>query len=672
MSKKTQINKLLIANRGEIACRIARAARACSIEPVGVHSAGDATALHVREIGQSYFVGETPASESYLRIDTVLDAAKKAGVDAIHPGYGFLAENAEFARAVEDAGIIFVGPTPQTLETFGDKASAKQAAVAASVPVISGSKTAFSDIVTIAAKVREMGFPVLLKAVGGGGGRGQRLVENEDTLARDIEAALREAKSAFGSGGLLLERMISDARHIEIQIAGDGNGDVVHLYERDCSLQRRHQKVIEEAPAFGLSRNLLDKIADDAVRLGKSLNYRGLGTVEFLVSGNEYFFLEVNPRIQVEHPVTEAVTGIDLVQLHLAIAAGEGMGISQPDISLNGHAFEARIYAETPANNFAPSTGEITALVLPDSIRVDSGVEAGDVVSPFYDPMIAKLIVHRPTRQEALVALGKAIGKSDIAGVDTNLDFLANLVENDSVKRMQHHTRWIDQHIDELVVSDDAQDFALVASVAATLHVMSNRQAADTHTWKRRDLFTGWRLGLGDQSLIVGSALRVTYNGQSREVRISPADCHGKFIAIVDGYQPLSLHLRELGGNRWHLEYDGQVLIIIAQCCSGVIEITMPGETSIVKIAPLLSTSSVNLAAEGTLESPLTGLIVKVMVSEDDDVSAGETIAILESMKMEIPIKSVLSGTVTKLMVREGDMVDRGQIISEIIAEKES
>jgi len=306
--------------------------------------------------------------------------------------------------------------------------------------------------------------------------------------------------------------MISDARHIEIQIAGDGSGDVVHLYERDCSLQRRHQKVIEEAPAFGLSRDLLDKIADDAVRLGKSLNYRGLGTVEFLVSDNEYFFLEVNPRIQVEHPVTEAITGIDLVNLHLAIAAGNGLGICQDDIELNGHAFEARIYAETPANNFAPSTGVITALVLPDSIRIDSGVEAGDVVSPFYDPMIAKLIVHRQTREEALVALGKDIGQSDIAGVDTNLEFLTSLVEHDCVKKMQHHTRWIDQHIDELVSCDDAQNFAIVASVAAALHVMNDRQASGTHSWKRRDLFTGWRLGLGDQSLIAGSALLATHN----------------------------------------------------------------------------------------------------------------------------------------------------------------
>jgi len=671
MTKQKRINKLLIANRGEIACRIARAAHELNIEPVAVHSSGDANALHVREIGHSFLVGEAPASESYLCIDAVVNAAINAGADAVHPGYGFLAENAGFAQAVEDAGMIFVGPTPQALEIFGDKVSAKQAAVAAGVPAISGSKLAYSDVTAIADKVREMGFPVLLKAVGGGGGRGQRLVENEQSLVQDVEAALREAKSAFGSDGLLLERMICDARHIEIQIAGDGTGDVVHLYERDCSLQRRHQKVIEEAPAFGLSRDLLNRIAADAVRLGKNLNYRGLGTVEFLVSGEEYFFLEVNPRIQVEHPVTEAITGVDLVKLQLAIAAGEGLGLDQQDITLNGHAFEARIYAETPASNFAPSTGLITAISLPSSIRVDSGVEIGDVVSPFYDPMIAKLIVHRQTREEALMALGNAISQSDITGVNTNLNFLSCLAEHDSVKAMRHRTRWIDQHIDELIVGVEMTNFAIITSVAAAIHLMKNRQVYETHSWVRRDLFTGWRLGLGDSALIAGSAQLVTCDGKISEVRISPSDSYGKFTAIVDGYTPMSLQLKELDDNRWQLDHDEQILIITAQSSSTGIEINMLGITSIIEIAPLLSKSLASIALDGTLESPLTGLIVKVMVSEGDVIPAGETIAILESMKMEIPIKSATSGTVENFIVSEGDMVDRGQIIAEITTDQE-
>ncbi|MFC6762786.1 acetyl/propionyl/methylcrotonyl-CoA carboxylase subunit alpha [Sulfitobacter porphyrae] len=445
-----KIKTLLIANRGEIACRIARTARGSGITPVGVHSEADANALHVREIGQSVCIGAGPASESYLKIDAVVAAAKSVGADAIHPGYGFLAENSDFARAVEAAGMIFMGPTPDTLDRFGDKASAKEAAVTASVPVISGAEGARSDPQEIADEVRAMGLPVLLKAVGGGGGRGQRLVTDEATLVEDIEGALREAKSTFGSEGLLLERFLPEARHVEVQIAGDGKGHVVHLFERDCTLQRRHQKVIEEAPAWGLPRTLLDDIAHDAVRLGETLDYRGLGTVEFLVAGDEYFFLEVNPRIQVEHPVTEAITGLDLVALHLRIAEGAGLGLMQDDLKINGHAVEARLYAEDPAMQFAPSTGTLTTLSLPEGLRIDSGVEEGDAVTPFYDPMIAKLIVHAPDRETALARLATALDHVAVEGVQTNRAFLKALARNPEFEQMQVHTRWIDGRLDAL------------------------------------------------------------------------------------------------------------------------------------------------------------------------------------------------------------------------------
>jgi 3-methylcrotonyl-CoA carboxylase alpha subunit len=353
------IRTLLIANRGEIACRIARTARSLGILPVGVHSEPDAEARHVREIGRSVLIGPGPAADSYLKRDAVIEAALRVGADAIHPGYGFLSENPDFARAVESAGLIFVGPTADTLERFGDKASAKQAAIAAGLPVIPGTEGAISDPEAIAAAVRRMGYPVLLKAIGGGGGRGQRLVESEATLVGDIDGALREARSTFGSEGLLLEKFLPEMRHVEVQIAGDGTGHVVHLFARDCTLQRRHQKVIEEAPPWGLPRDLLERMAADATLLGKSVNYRGLGTVEFLVDASGYYFLEVNPRLQVEHPVTEAITGLDLVALQLAIAQGHGLGLSQSDITCTGHAIEARLYAEDPANQFAPSTGQI-------------------------------------------------------------------------------------------------------------------------------------------------------------------------------------------------------------------------------------------------------------------------------------------------------------------------
>ena len=446
-----KIKTLLIANRGEIACRIARTARASGITPVGVHSQADANALHVREIGKSVCIGAGPASESYLKIDAVIAAAQSVGADAIHPGYGFLAENPDFARSVEAAGMIFMGPTPETLERFGDKASAKEAAVAASVPVISGAEGARSDPEQIAEEVRQMGLPVLLKAVGGGGGRGQRLVTDETTLVEDIEGALREAKSTFGSEGLLLERFLPEARHVEVQIAGDGKGHVVHLFERDCTLQRRHQKVIEEAPAWGLPRTLLDDIARDAVRLGETLDYRGLGTVEFLVAGDEYFFLEVNPRIQVEHPVTEAITGLDLVALHLRIAEGAGLGLVQDDLTINGHAVEARLYAEDPAMQFAPSTGTLSTLSLPSGLRIDSGVEEGDAVTPYYDPMIAKLIAHGADRAHAIENMLAALDEFRIEGIVTNISFLKRVMAHPAYRDGETHTGFVDEHKAALV-----------------------------------------------------------------------------------------------------------------------------------------------------------------------------------------------------------------------------
>ncbi|HET7408642.1 MAG TPA: biotin carboxylase N-terminal domain-containing protein, partial [Paracoccaceae bacterium] len=378
-------------------------------------------------------MGEGLSAQSYLNIAAVLEAARRADADAVHPGYGFLSENPDFARAVEAEGMAFVGPTPDTLAVFGDKASAKAAAIAAGVPVVPGSGRAFSDPAEIAAEARRMGLPVLLKAVGGGGGRGQRLVESEASLHADIEAALREARSAFGSEELLLERFMPRARHVEVQIAGDGAGTVIHLFERDCTLQRRRQKVIEEAPAWGLSPELVSRLTTDAVRLGESVDYRGLGTVEFLVASDEHFFLEVNPRLQVEHPVAEAITGLDLVELQLRVAAGQGLGVGQSDIRRQGHAIEARLYAEDPGNGFAPSTGRITALSLPDGIRADSGVEAGDTVSRFYDPMLAKLIVHAPDRAAALDALARALDVTAVAGVTTNRDFLAALARDPNV-----------------------------------------------------------------------------------------------------------------------------------------------------------------------------------------------------------------------------------------------
>ena len=375
--------KILIANRGEIACRIARTCHRLGIAVAGVHSAADAEALHVRMIGESIEIGDAPASESYLRIDAVIDAAKTSGAQAIHPGFGFLAENATFARAVEAAGLVFIGPTPEVIERIGDKASAKREAEAAGVPTVPGSRMPSEEPGEIAGIVRELGLPAMLKAAAGGGGKGMRAVSHLDGLANEIESAMREAKNSFGYPGLIVEKLVERGRHIEVQIAGDGRGNVVHLFERECSLQRRHQKLIEEAPAANLPPQLRDRMVGDAVRLGKRLNYLGVGTVEFILSGGTYYFLEVNPRLQVEHPVTEMVTGIDIVELMLRIAAGEGLPFVQGDVRCRGHAVEARICAEDPANNFLPCTGDLAYVKFPaDGIRVETGVESGSTVPP--------------------------------------------------------------------------------------------------------------------------------------------------------------------------------------------------------------------------------------------------------------------------------------------------
>ena len=674
----SRIATLLIANRGEIACRIARTARALGITPVGIHSEADATALHVREIGRSVLVGAGPASESYLRAEAVLEAARRVGADAIHPGYGFLSENPAFADAVEAAGLVFVGPDAATLARFGDKAAAKAAAIEAGIPVVPGAEGARSDPEDIARIVRRMGPPALLKAVGGGGGRGQRLVEDEATLADDIAAALREARSASGSEGLLVERYLPHARHVEIQIAGDGEGQVLHLFERDCTLQRRHQKVIEEAPAWGLPAALLERMAADAVRLGRSARYRGLGTVEFLVAGDAYYFLEVNPRIQVEHPVTEAVTGLDLVALQLRIARGEGLGLHQEDVGRRGHAIEARLYAEDPAQSFAPSTGRIDRLRLPDddhAIRIDTGVAEGDSVTPFYDPMIAKLIVHAADRTAALAQLARALDGVAVGGVTTNRDFLRALARDPEVAAMAVHTRWIDARLDALITPRTGGHERLWQALAAALFVMADRAPGGTDPWRNRERFTGWRLRLGGDVQEAGQRVTLSAPGlPAEELRVGPVGEGGRVVVHAPGQPPLALDASELAPGRWRVVHAGEAFVVGARTegartGGGSVEIDAPGGALLFEAAPPLAFAAGDAAADRVLVSPLTGLIARVLVREGEAVAAGQTLAILESMKLEISIRAAVAGTANRVLVAEGAMVERGQPVAEIMPE---
>jgi 3-methylcrotonyl-CoA carboxylase alpha subunit len=657
--------KILIANRGEIACRIARTCRRLGVEVAGVHSSADAGSLHVKTIGESYQIGGAAASDSYLRADSVIAAAKTAGAEAIHPGFGFLAENAAFARAVEAAGMVFIGPTPEVIERQGDKASAKREAEAAGVPTVPGSQTPSDDAAAVARFVRELGLPVMLKAAAGGGGKGMRAVSALEGLADEIDAAMREAKSSFGYAGLIVEKLIERGRHIEVQIAGDGKGNVIHLFERECSLQRRHQKLIEEAPSANLPARLREQMVADAVQLGRRLNYRGVGTVEFIVSGDAYYFLEVNPRLQVEHPVTEMVTGIDIVELMLRIAAGEGLPFAQDDIRCTGHAVEARICAEDPADNFMPSTGELAYVRFPDGdVRVESGVESGSTVSPYYDSMLAKLITYAGTRDEALDKLSGALDRTSIFGITTNQSFLARLIALPETRNAMFHTTLIDDQIHQLVDKTKGPSTEALALGAYFWMMRQRPPAADapSHSpWQSRET-TAWQMSAGDDGLSPIPLLHLEAAGASAEIRFAPRQADGSMLirvnddkvfvnlvaAVDDGFTANLGDLRETVRIRQHDQ------ILFVQDRGGVHTLTA---------IPYLTYISAATETSGELRAPMMGMIRKVNVAVGDRVKAGDVAAVLESMKMELRISSQIDGVVAAVNCRAGEMVERNAVV---------
>ena len=653
--------KILIANRGEIACRIARTCHRLGIAVAGVHSAADAEALHVRMIGESIEIGDAPASESYLRIDAVIDAAKTSGAQAIHPGFGFLAENATFARAVEAAGLVFIGPTPEVIERLGDKASAKREAEAAGVPTVPGSRMPSEEPGEIAGIVRELGLPAMLKAAAGGGGKGMRAVSHLDGLANEIESAMREAKNSFGYPGLIVEKLVERGRHIEVQIAGDGRGNVVHLFERECSLQRRHQKLIEEAPAANLPPQLRDRMVGDAVRLGKRLNYRGVGTVEFILSGGTYYFLEVNPRLQVEHPVTEMVTGIDIVELMLRIAAGEGLPFVQGDVRCHGHAVEARICAEDPANDFLPCTGDLAYVKFPaDGIRVETGVESGSTVTPYYDSMLAKLISHAETRDAALDRLGQALDETSIFGITTNQAFLKRLIGLPATRDATFHTRLIDEQIEQLVnKAKDADTEAL--ALGAYFWMIRQRQPAAASPWQSREM-TGWQMAAGGDGLSPIPILHLEAAGASAEIRFASRQADGAMmVGINDDKRLVRLIPLEddsftaiIGARRETVRIYQQDQTVFVHDLRGVHTFTA---------IPYLTYISAAAETSGELRAPMMGMILKVNVAVGDRIKTGDVAAILESMKMELRIASETDGVVTAVNCRAGETVERNAVV---------
>jgi 3-methylcrotonyl-CoA carboxylase alpha subunit len=650
--------KILVANRGEIACRIARTCRRLGIQVATVHSAADRAALHVRDIGESIEIGAAPATESYLVIDRIVEAALRVGADAVHPGYGFLAENGDFAEALANNGIAFIGPSPDVLRQFGNKAAAKRIARLAGVPVVPGTDGPSASAEEIEQAVAGMTLPVLLKAAAGGGGKGMRVVSDAGTVRADIQAAMREGRSSFGDPSLIVEQFLPQARHIEVQILGDGKGNVVHLFDRECSLQRRHQKVIEEAPVLSLDPALRRSILAHAVRLGERVGYAGLGTVEFIVKDNTAFFLEVNPRIQVEHPVTEAVTGLDLVELQIEAVAHGALPIAQADVTVSGVAIEARLYAEDADNGFLPSTGTIENLRLTDRVRVDAGVSAGMVITPYYDPMIAKLIATAATRTEAYARLGAALLDCTVSGVTTNLAFLRAIAADDAVRANDVHTGTIDA----MIAADvEIPRFALDAHLAAGLWLWSRRH---DRVWGGREGLTGWRLGSGVPEPAVAPAIHLDAVGRSHDVAFGYGGSPDALLVSIENRAEMLT---------FHDHCDGRVTI---GCGDTVITVapvlsdTFVGFASTVanagfSVRPYLSGSLLAHvgADDGQVRAPMMGRVVSVNVDIGQPISAGDVLAVMESMKMELTIASPSAGRITHIDCVVDATVERDQVV---------
>ena len=629
------IERLLIANRGEIAVRIARSCRDLGITSIAVHSDADADALHVRRADLAERLGPAPAAASYLDVEQVLAAARRSGADAVHPGYGFLSENAGFARAVAEAGLVWVGPTPDAIELMGDKAAAKRAMAAAGVLVVAGVQDDTLDDDALTAAATEVGVPLLVKAVAGGGGKGMRPVHDLADLPDAIAAARREAKGAFGDDRLIVEQLIQRPRHIEMQVVGDTHGNVVHLFERECSIQRRHQKIVEETPAPNLSDDLRQEIADAAVAAAQAVDYVGAGTVEFILGDDGRFaFLEMNTRLQVEHPVTELVTGVDLVAWQLAIADGKRIPVTQDQLTTSGSAIEVRLYAEDPANEFLPDVGTVLATTLDDDhdddhVRIDTGVRTGSVVSRHYDPMLAKLIVHDHDRDAAVGRLRSLLRDTVVLGVRTNLDHLQAVVAEPAFAAGELTTDFLDDHLPEWRPADVDRD--LLAAVAAAV-VDANRAAAD-------DVFTGLGPWRGDGS---GWTLHVRDRDTDHSIEVAS---DGAGLRVAGGVPPRSrLTTVRHGDDVWvHRGGDDATT------------------RRLTVVPPTRHADPAELVGGDAFVSPMPGAVVAVNVADGDAVTAGQALVVVEAMKMEHPVTAPTDGIVTEVFVRAGDAVDAGQ-----------
>ena len=651
------LRRLLIANRGEIACRIIRTARRLGITSIAVFSDVDRGARHVSLADEAVHIGPAPAAQSYLSIDAILAAASRAQADAIHPGYGFLSENAEFAAACVQAGLIWVGPPAAAIAAMGSKSAAKEMMAQAGVPVLPGYHGSDQSADALTAAAARVGYPIILKAVAGGGGKGMQIVHDAIALPGAIESARRIARSAFRNDALLLERYLAEPRHVEVQIFADQKGNVVHLLDRDCSVQRRHQKVIEEAPAPGVSAAVRAAMAQAALTVARTVSYVGAGTVEFLLDASgAFYFMEMNTRLQVEHPVTEAITGLDLVELQLRVASGEALPAHAAALAPNGHAVEARIYAEDPANDYLPSVGRIVRLRWPaesPELRIDTGVAEGDEISSHYDPLIAKIIAHGATRDAAVARLGTALRSLRIVGVRTNTEFVARVLAADAFATANLNTRLLER-VDRLeqqtaVVRRDLQ-------IAAALWLATRGPGASESPWAQRD---AWRLNLpARQTLWLRDAAGLV----AVEVVWRSA---GLFdVGIADASVEIGVTRRN--DEDLQLLRDGRSIRVEAYAQERRLHVWSEGREAEFEIAGPAGAEPQEAADAGALASPLPGTVVALEVRVGDQVKARQTLIVVEAMKMEHSIRAAVAGTVTAIHCKLGQRVSEGVALIEL------
>lgn len=661
--------KILIANRGEIACRVAASARRMGVRTVAVYSDADARAKHVQACDEAVHIGGSAPKDSYLRWERILEAAKATGAQAIHPGYGFLSENEEFAQACADAGLVFIGPPPSAIRAMGLKAASKQLMEKAGVPLVPGYHGADQDPQLLQREADRIGYPVLIKASAGGGGKGMRLVERSEDFAAALASCQREAINSFGDDAVLVEKYVLRPRHIEIQVFGDTQGNCVYLFERDCSVQRRHQKVLEESPAPGMTPALRQKMGEAAVAAAQAVNYVGAGTVEFIVEqpggydqpeAMKFYFMEMNTRLQVEHPVTEAITGEDLVDWQLRVASGLPLPKRQDELGITGHAIEARICAENPDNGFLPATGTLHVYRKPDcasfhvgDVRVDDGVREGDAISPFYDSMIAKLIVHGDTREQALARLDAALAETRIVGLATNVQFLRQVIASDAFATAKLDTALIErekQHLFHQQRLPQAQ--AVAAAVAQVLQAERAQETADP--FSRRD---GWRShGVAERrwdfrqgEAAVPARLRYLHDG-ALQLAV------GEGESLAEGV----LSWQQAGDGAFDVQFAGQRLRAQVHVLGEQCHVFAPQGAAVLGLADPLAHAGDVHSEGGRLTAPMPGKVVSFAVKAGDKVSKGQPLAVMEAMKMEHTIAAPGDGVVAELLYAPGDQVTEG------------